>query len=252
MLASKVDQLNYTKVADVSSQSAAYDLLIMNAYTPTPRTKVRRLSKRAVYDKAQVHGILDEGFLCHVGFSHEDQPYVIPTLYARSGESLYVHGSGASRMLKTLAQGVDICVTVTLVDGYVLARSAFHHSMNYRSVTVLGRARLVTETSEKLAALRLITEHIVPERWDEVRAPNELEMRQTVVLAVPLEEVAAKVRIGPPADDEEDYQRAVWAGVVPIHMQLGQPLADGRVLPGVPEVQVARFAKRAKPRNEPD
>jgi nitroimidazol reductase NimA-like FMN-containing flavoprotein (pyridoxamine 5'-phosphate oxidase superfamily) len=216
---------------------------IMSTYTPTSRTKVRRLSKRAVYDKAQVHEILDEGFLCHVGFSQDGQPYVIPTLYARAGELLYMHGSGASRMLKTLAEGVAICVTVTLVDGYVLARSAFHHSMNYRSVTILGRARLVSELEEKLQALRLITDHVVPGRWNEVRAPNELEMRQTIVLAVPLEEVAAKVRTGPPADDEEDYQLPVWAGVVPITTQLGQPVSDGRVLADVPEVDLARFAR---------
>ncbi len=224
----------------------------MNTYTPTSRTKVRRLSKRAVYDKAPVHAILDEGFLCHVGFAQDGQPYVIPTLYARAGEMLYMHGSGASRMLKTLAEGVAVCVTVTLVDGYVLARSAFHHSMNYRSVTVLGRARLVTDSAEKLEALRLITDHIVPQRWDEVRAPNELEMRQTVVLAMPLEEVSAKVRVGPPADDEEDYQLPVWAGVVPMHTQLGLPVSDGRVLPGVPAVQVSRFAMRATRRTGRD
>jgi hypothetical protein len=213
-------------------------------YTPTQRTKVRRLSKRAVYDKAQVHAILDEGFLCHVGFTQDGQPFVIPTLYARSGDTLYVHGSGASRMLKTLAQGVDVCVTVTLVDAYVLARSAFHHSMNYRSVTVLGRARLVAEEAEKMAALRVITDHIVPGRWDEVRGPNELEMKQTVVLALPLEEVGAKVRVGPPADDEEDYVLPIWAGIVPIHTQLGVPVADGRVLPEVKTVERARFALR--------
>jgi len=148
-------------------------------------------------------------------------------------------------MLKTLAEGVEVCLTVTLVDGYVLARSAFHHSMNYRSVTVLGRARLVADVEEKLQALRVITDHIVPQRWDEVREPNELEMRQTVVLALALEEVAAKVRVGPPVDDEEDYSMPVWAGVVPIHTRLGEPVADGRVLPGVPEVDVARFAQRA-------
>jgi uncharacterized protein len=216
----------------------------MSTYTPTQRTKVRRLSKRAVYDKAQVHAILDEGFLCHVGFTQDSQPYVIPTLYARSGDMLYTHGSGASRMLKTLAQGVDVCVTVTLVDAYVLARSAFHHSMNYRSVTVLGRARLVSEQAEKLEALRVITDHIVPGRWDEVRGPNELEMKQTVVLALPLEEVAAKVRVGPPADDEEDYVLSIWAGIVPIHTQLGEPVADGRVLPGVKTVERSRFALR--------
>jgi len=216
----------------------------MSTYTPTQRTKVRRLSKRAVYDKAQVHAILDEGFLCHVGFAQDGQPFVIPTLYARSGETLYMHGSGASRMLKTLAQGVDVCVTVTLVDAYVLARSAFHHSMNYRSVTVLGRARLVAEEAEKMQALRVITDHIVPGRWDEVRGPNDLEMKQTVVLALPLEEVAAKVRVGPPADDEEDYVLPIWAGIVPIHTQLGEPVADGRVLPDVKTVERARFALR--------
>jgi len=216
----------------------------MSTYTPTQRTKVRRLSKRAVYDKAQVHAILDEGFLCHVGFTQDSHPFVIPTLYARSGETLYMHGSGASRMLKTLAQGVDVCVTVTLVDAYVLARSAFHHSMNYRSVTVLGRARLVADEAEKMEALRVITDHIVPGRWDEVRGPNELEMKQTVVLALPLEEVAAKVRVGPPADDEEDYTLPVWAGIVPIHTQLGEAVVDGRVLPEVKTVDRARFALR--------
>jgi uncharacterized protein len=216
----------------------------MNTYIPTPRTKVRRLNKRAVYDKAQVHAILDEGFLCHVGFVQDGQPFVIPTLYARSDETLYMHGSGASRMLKTLAQGVDVCVTVTLVDAYVLARSAFHHSMNYRSVTALGRARLVSDVTEKLAALQVITDHIVPRRWDEVRGPNELEMKQTIVLALPLEEVSAKVRVGPPVDDDEDYALPIWAGVVPVRTQLGEPVGDGRVLPGVQAVQVARFELR--------
>jgi uncharacterized protein len=213
----------------------------MSTYTPTSRTKVRRLSKRAVYDEAKVHEILDEAFLCHVGFTQDGQPFVIPTLYARSGKTIYMHGSGASRMLKTLAQGVDVCVTVTLVDGYVLARSAFHHSMNYRSVTILGRARLVDDVEEKLQALQAITDHIVPHRWDEVRGPNELEMRQTVVLALALEEVSAKVRTGPPIDDEEDYSLPVWAGVVPVHTGLGSPVPDGRVLPEVPEVRLSRF-----------
>ena len=216
----------------------------MNTYTPTQRTKVRRLSKRAVYEKESVHQILDEGFLCHVGFVQDGQPFVIPTLYARSGETLFMHGSGASRMLKTLAEGVDVCATVTLVDGFVLARSAFHHSMNYRSVTVFGRARLVSDVTEKLEALRVITDHIVPKRWDEVRGPNELEMRQTVVLALPLEDVSAKVRVGPPADDEEDYALPIWAGVVPIQTQLGAPLPDGRVLPAAKTVEVSRFALR--------
>ena len=218
----------------------------MSTYTPTSRTKVRRLSKRAVYDKATVHEILDAGLLCHVGCVQDGEPFVIPTLYARSDETIYMHGSGASRMLKTLAQGVDVCVTVTLVDGYVLARSAFHHSMNYRSVTVLGRARLVTDLAERLRALRVITDHIVPKRWDDVRGPNKLEMRQTVVLALPLEEVAAKVRAGPPVDDEEDYSLPIWAGVVPIHTRLGEPVPDGRVLPGVGGIELSRFALRTE------
>jgi nitroimidazol reductase NimA-like FMN-containing flavoprotein (pyridoxamine 5'-phosphate oxidase superfamily) len=216
----------------------------MNTYSPTPRTKVRRLAKRAVYDKVRVHEILDEGFLCHVGFAVDGQPFVIPTSYARCDDLLYIHGSGASRMLRTLASGVDVCVTVTLVDGYVLARSAFHHSINYRSVAILGRARLVSEPTEILRALRLITDHIVPQRWDEVRAPSELELKQTLVIALALEEVSAKVRVGPPVDDEEDYQRAVWAGVVPIRTQLGQPIADVRLLPGVPALELSRFALR--------
>ena len=177
----------------------------MNAYTPTDRTQVKRLAKRGVYDKAQVHAILDEGFLCHVGFAVEGQPYVIPTGYARVGETVYIHGSAASRMLRTLDEGVDVCLTVTLVDGFVLARSAFHHSMNYRSVVVLGKARLVTDTQEKVAALRSFTNHILPGRWDEVRQPTEQELKATSVLALPLDEVSAKVRTGPPIDDEEDY-----------------------------------------------
>jgi uncharacterized protein len=237
-------------VADVRRHFFLYPSRHMSTYTPTARTKVRRLSKRAVYDRSNVHEILDESFLCHVGFVQDGQPFVIPTLYGRSGETIYVHGSGASRMLKTLAEGVDVCITVTMVDAYVLARSAFHHSMNYRSVTILGRARLVADLEEKLQALRVITDHIVPQRWDEVREPNELEMRQTVVLALALEEVAAKVRAGPPVDDEEDYSRPVWGGIVPIYTRLGQPVADGRVLPGVPEVELARFERQGRKAGE--
>jgi uncharacterized protein len=218
----------------------------MNSYTPTARTKVRRLSKRAVYDKTLVHEILDEGFLCHLGFTVDELPYVIPTLYARSGDQLYLHGSGASRMLKTLSQGVDVCATVTLVDGYVLARSAFHHSMNYRSVVVLGRARQVTELDERIEALRTLTNHLVPQRWEEVRAPNDLELKQTLVLALPLHEVSAKVRVGPPVDDEEDYATPVWAGVVPIVAQLGEAIPDDRVLEFAKPFELSRFVSRKK------
>ena len=215
-------------------------------YQPTPRTTVRRLKKRAVYDKAVVHAILDEGFICHVGFVVETQPYVIPTIYARHDETLYFHGAVASRTLKTVATGVDVCLTVTLMDGMVLARSAFHHSMNYRSVVVLGNARLVQDPEERMLALQVITDHAVPGRWDEVRGPNELEMKQTSVLALPLEEVSAKVRSGPPVDDDEDYSLPVWAGVVPIETHVTKPLDDGRVLPGVAPPELARFKRFVK------
>ena len=215
-------------------------------YQPTPRTTVRRLKKRAVYDKAVVHAILDEGFICHVGFVVETQPYVIPTIYARHDETLYFHGAVASRTLKTVATGVDVCLTVTLMDGMVLARSAFHHSMNYRSVVVLGNARLVQDPEERMLALQVITDHAVPGRWDEVRGPNELEMKQTSVLALPLEEVSAKVRSGPPVDDDEDYSLPVWAGVVPIETHVTKPLDDGRVLPGVTAPELARFKRFVK------
>jgi uncharacterized protein len=223
-----------------------HDLRTMNSYIPTQRTKVRRLNKRAVYDKALVHEILDEAFLCHLGFSVDGLPYVIPTLYARSGDVLYLHGSGASRTLKTLAQGVDVCATITLVDGYVLARSAFHHSMNYRSVVVLGHARLVSEPGEIMQALRTLTDHLVPGRWEEVREPNELELKQTIVLALALAEVSAKVRIGPPVDDEEDYAIPVWAGVVPIGTRLGEPIPDDRVLDNAKPFEQSRFTAGKK------
>jgi nitroimidazol reductase NimA-like FMN-containing flavoprotein (pyridoxamine 5'-phosphate oxidase superfamily) len=213
----------------------------MDDYTPTPRTKVRRLPKRASYDKLAVHAILDEGFVCHIGFALDEQPYVIPTIYVRAGDTLYVHGSAASRMLRSLTRGVPVCVTVTLLDGLVLARSAFHHSLNYRSVVVIGNARLVADTDEKMRALHLITDHVVPGRWEEVRSPTELELRQSSVLAVPLAEVSAKIRSGPPIDDEEDYALSVWAGVVPVTTRLGTPLSDGRVPAGVPEFDLARL-----------
>lgn len=206
----------------------------MDSFIPTGRTQVRRYPNRAVYDKAQVYGVLDEGFLCHVGFVVDGQPFVIPTGFARSGDQIYIHGSAASRMLRTLHQGVDVCVTVTLVDAFVLARSGFHHSMNYRSVVVLGKARLVTEREEKLNALRSFTNHIVPGRWDEIRQPTDQELKATTVLALPLDEVSAKMRTGGPIDDEEDYALPVWAGIVPVRTQMGEPVADGRVAEGIP------------------
>jgi hypothetical protein len=215
----------------------------MDSYTPTSRTKVRRLSKRASYDKLAVHAILDEGFVCHIGFALDAQPYVIPTIYARAGDTLYVHGSAASRMLRTLTRGVPVCITVTLLDGLVLARSAFHHSLNYRSVVVIGNARLVDDRDEKMRALHLITDHVVPGRWEEVRSPNDLELKQSSVLALPLAELSAKIRSGPPLDDEEDYALSVWAGVVPVTTRLGAPTSDGRVPAGVPDFDLARFPR---------
>jgi len=206
----------------------------MNTYASTPRTKVRRLAKRGVYDKAFVHSILDEGLLCHIGFAVEGQPYVIPTLFARAGEQLYVHGSAVSRMLKTLAEGVDICVTVTLMDAYVLARSAFHHSMNYRSVVVLGDAQPVTGETEKWDALHAIVEHVAPGRWKEVREPSAKELAATLVLRLPIEEASAKVRTGPPLDDDEDYALDYWAGVLPLRLTPGAPVPDPRMPAGRP------------------
>jgi len=205
---------------------------------------VKRLPKRAVYDRAQVHAILDEGFVCHIGFVADGQPYVIPTGYGRAGDQLYIHGSAASRMLRALGQGAPLCVTVTLVDGLVLARSAFHHSMNYRSVVVLGNARVVSDAEEKMAALGVVTNHIAPGRWEEVRHPTEQELKSTTVLALALDEVSAKVRTGPPLDDEQDYTLPVWAGVVPLRTEVGEPLPDARLQPGIPAVDPRRFRER--------
>jgi len=198
----------------------------MTEFQPTDRTQVKRLPKRAHYDEETVFQILDSAFVCHVGFSVDNQPYVIPTNYGRSGHTLYLHGSAASRMLKTLSGGVPVCVTVTHVDGLVLARSAFHHSVNYRSVVILGTARLVDDPGEKMEALRIFTEHVVKGRWAEIRWPDEQEMKATIVLALELEEVSAKVRTGGPIDDEPDYSLPVWAGVLPLQTVPKSPEPD--------------------------
>ena len=198
----------------------------MENFERTERNTVRRLPQRATYEREQVYQILDAGFVCHVGFVVAGQPFVIPTAYGRAADTLYVHGAAASRMLKTLAQGVDVCVTVTHVDGLVLARSAFHHSLNYRSVVVFGRASVVEGRDEKLKALRAFMEHLTPGRWDEVREPNERELNATLVLALPLAEASAKVRTGAPIDDEEDLTLGVWAGVLPLRTVAGEPVRD--------------------------
>ena len=213
-------------------------------FTQTERTKLKRLPKRGHFDRETVYGILDEGFICHVGFAPEGQPFVIPTGYARDGDKLYIHGSQASRMLRTLSTGVDVCVTVTIVDGLVLARSAFHHSMNYRSVVILGRATLIEDREEKMAALLALSEHIVRGRWADVREPTEQEIKATTVLRLPLEEVSAKIRTGPPLDDEEDYAMDVWAGVIPLRLVAGEPVADPRLIEGVEVPSYAREYKR--------
>src|SRR5271170_3242445 len=198
----------------------------MSDFQPTPRTQVKRLPKRGRYDRETVDQILDSAFVCHVGFSVDGQPYVIPTNYGRSEDTLYLHGSAASRMLKTLSAGVPVCVTVTHVDGLVLARSAFHHSVNYRSVVILGTARLVDDPAEKMEALRIFTDHVMKGRWDDVRQPTEQELKATTVLALPLEEVSAKVRTGGPIDDEADYSLPVWAGVLPLEVAVKTPIPD--------------------------
>lgn len=212
----------------------------LSTFTPTSRTTLKRLPKRGEYDHAVVHGILDEAFICHVGFVADGKPVVIPTSYARIGDDLYIHGSAASRMLRSLEEGIDVCVTVTLIDGLVLARSAFHHSINYRSVVIFGNAKVVDEPDEKLRALHAFTDHVVPGRWEDVRQPNESEMRATLVLKLPLVEVSAKVRTGPPIDDEEDYELSVWAGVVPLELRAAAPLRDDRLASDVEAPEYAR------------
>lgn len=211
----------------------------------TDRTQLRRLPKRGFHDSATINQILDAGFLAHVGFQVEGQPFVIPTLYGRDGEKLYLHGSAASRMLGELAQGVPACVTVTLVDGLVLARSAFHHSMNYRSVVAFGTARKIEDEAHKRSALRVISEHLIRGRWDDVREPNAKELKATSVLEFQVEEASAKIRQGPPLDDEEDYSLAMWAGILPLKLKAGTLTADSRLTPGtdIPSY-LADFANR--------
>jgi nitroimidazol reductase NimA-like FMN-containing flavoprotein (pyridoxamine 5'-phosphate oxidase superfamily) len=204
---------------------------------PTQRTRVVRESERGVYDREAAYRILDEGFICHVGFLVDGQPFVIPTSYGRKDANLYIHGSAASRMLRQMKEGVAVCVTVTLLDGLVLARSVFNHSMNYRSVVILGKATLVDDAEEKLAALRVLSEHILPGRWDDARQPNERELKATSVLRVPMEEFSAKVRTGPPIDDAEDSAFPTWAGVLPLEVKTLEAIPDPTLEPNreVPE-----------------
>ncbi len=214
--------------------------------SPTPRIRVVREPQRAVYDRDAVNQILDEAFLCHIGFVADGQPYVIPTSYGRDGDMLYIHGSAASRMLRNLDKGVPVCITVTLLDGLVLARSVFNHSMNYRSVVILGTATLVDDPAEKLAALRALSEHIIPQRWDDSRQPNEKELKATSVLRLPITEFSAKVRVGPAVDDEEDYSFPTWAGVIPLEIAAGTPIRDERCEKDLP-AYLENYSRRKKP-----
>jgi uncharacterized protein len=218
----------------------------MDSFAPTERTALKRLPERASYDREVVYKILDEGFVCHVGFVIDGQPFVIPTAYARVGDKLYIHGSAASRTLRASGGGIPVCVTVTLVDGLVLARSAFHHSINYRSVVILGAATMVEAAEEKLTALRAFTEHVIPGRWNDVREPNEQELKGTSVLALPLVEVSAKVRTGPPKDDEKDMAIPVWAGELPLRITAGSPVDDPQLSAGIrPPAYVTRYSRKS-------
>ena len=200
---------------------------------PTERSRIRRKPERGSYEQAIIYAILDEGLVCHVGFSLDEQPYVIPTTYCRVEDQLYIHGAVASRMLKSLQSGLQVCLTVTLLDGLVVARSAFNNSMNYRSVVVLGRATAVQDFDEKYAAMQALVEHVVPGRWEDCRKPTPNEVRATSILALPIEEASAKMRSGQVVDDAEDYELPVWAGLIPLQTQALSPLDDGRVPAGI-------------------
>ncbi|MGD1866955.1 MAG: pyridoxamine 5'-phosphate oxidase family protein [Phormidesmis sp.] len=199
----------------------------------TDKTRVRRAPKRGNYGFETIAQILDEGLVCQVGFVVDGQPFVIPTAYGRMGERVYIHGAGASRMMKALSTGIDVCFTVTLLDGLVLARSAYHHSMNYRSVVLFGQAQIVSDPGEKMVALKAFTEHVMKGRWDEVRSPNPEELAATVVLSLPITEASAKIRTGPPIDAEADYALNVWAGVLPLQTTPGEPVNDPKLSPEI-------------------
>ena len=211
---------------------------------PTERTRIVREPQRAIYDRAEIYKILDDGFVCHVGFTVDSQTYVIPTMYARVGDALYFHGSAASRMLRNLANGLSVCITVTLTDGLVLARSVFNHSMDYRSAVALGIATLVGEPAEKLNALHSFTEKILPGRWNDARQPNEKELKATSILKLPLTEISAKVRTGPVEDDADDYALRVWAGIVPLRLVADAPIRDERCDASIPAPAYATNFRR--------
>jgi uncharacterized protein len=209
-------------------------------FIPTEKTRVKRLHERGHYDRETVYAILDAGFICHVGYIIDDQPYVTPTSYWREGDRVYWHGSSASRMLRTVSKGIKVCLTVTHVDGLVLARSGFHSSINYRAVMAFGEAEVITDPKHKEEALRAFMEHVTPGRWDMVRPVTSQELKGTTVLAMKLDEVSAKVRTGPPKDDEEDYALPIWAGVLPLMVVSGPPISDPRLTADLPIPEHAR------------
>ncbi len=214
----------------------------MTSFEKTSRNTVKRMPARGQYDREIIYPIIDSALICHVGFVQDGQPFVIPTIHARQGDSIFLHGAKASRMLKHIASGEPVCITVTHVDGLVLARSVFHHSMNYRSATVFGRGQLIEDEAEKMAALAVITEHLMPGRWDDARQPTPLEMNATTVVEIFIESAAAKMRNGPPSDDEEDYALPVWAGVLPLGTQWLAPVNDEKLREGIalpPYLQMA-------------
>ncbi|HZS44527.1 MAG TPA: pyridoxamine 5'-phosphate oxidase family protein [Blastocatellia bacterium] len=216
----------------------------MSSFAQTDRTTLKRLPARGTYDRETVYKILDEAVVCHVGFSVDGQPYVIPTGFGRIDDKLYIHGSAASRMLRSIEDGINVCVTITLIDGLVLARSAFHHSFNYRSVVVLGTAHAVDDSAEKMTALHTFTDHVMPGRWQQVRIPTEAEMKATLVLCLPMEEVSAKIRTGPPIDDEDDYSLPIWAGVLPLSLTPSEPVNDPKLNPGLePPANVKNYSR---------
>jgi uncharacterized protein len=221
----------------------------MTAAAPSERTQVRRLPERGVYDRAAIHAILDEGLVCHVGVVTDGHPFVIPCAYGRIDDRLYLHGSSASRLLRSLAAGAPACATVTLLDGLVLARSAFHHSMNYRSVVVLGHATRVDDAEERLAALRSVVEHVLPGRWRAARRPSAAELAQTLVVALPLDEASAKVRSGDPKDDAADLALEVWAGIVPLSLVASAPIASAELREGIAVPEAALRYDRSKRRD---
>jgi nitroimidazol reductase NimA-like FMN-containing flavoprotein (pyridoxamine 5'-phosphate oxidase superfamily) len=218
--------------------------IVPESFTPNERTRVVREPHRGVYDRDAIYKILDEGFVCHVGFTVDGQPYVIPTMFARIGDAIYFHGSAASRMLRGASSGISVGITVTLTDGLVLARSVFNHSMNYRSVVALGKATLVESANEKLEALHAFTEKILPGRWNDARQPNEQELKATSILCLPLNEVSAKVRMGPPEDDAPDYALKIWAGVIPMQLQAGTPIRDEKCDAAIPLPDYAAHYRR--------